>query len=93
MRKYEKDKKPLQQKRWYLPQRIRVKYPLIGKWFDEECIPEYKSRRKLLVLFSEKRELGKTLFAKNLTQEGEHLEMPFPERVLHVMGGTSPDIA
>lgn len=43
----------------------------LRRWFEEECRPEHKARRKALILFSKKREYGKSTFARALVNEIE----------------------
>ena len=58
----------------YLPQ---IELDFLRRWFLEECEPDNRERRKALVLFSEKREFGKSTFARSLVSgiEDHYIEI------------------
>lgn len=45
---------------------------LIKEWFDRYCLPEDNERKKSLVLYSNKRAMGKTMFAQNLVSSEDY---------------------
>jgi hypothetical protein len=45
---------------------------LIKEWFEKYCLPEDNERKKSLVLYSNKRGMGKTMFAQNLVNSEDY---------------------
>lgn len=76
---------------WSFPEHMKGKYPLIEKWFSQWCIPEDLKRRKGLLLYSQKRCLGKTEFALSLVNH-ESYYVIFRNSFVDCLKGKTPKL-
>ena len=49
---------------WIINTTIFAKYPLIKKWFYKYALPQGLKKRKSLLLYSSRRQMGKTEFSE-----------------------------
>lgn len=54
---------------WIINTTIFAKYPLIKKWFYKYALPQGLKKRKSLLLYSSRRQMGKTEFSKGLVAD------------------------
>lgn len=54
---------------WRYPEYLLNRYPTIERWFNQWCKPDDLSRRKALLLYSDKRCMGKTEFSLSLVND------------------------
>lgn len=73
---------PFEWKQPYIPENLtvyateKIKLPfsdIFNKWFNDYCLKEGAYRRKALCLFSHKRNMGKSCFARSLVNDQRYL--------------------